>query len=172
MNREQRRCGLEIRDASGDGSPGIVGGRLVTFGEWADIGGMFRERIAQGGMVPESRVVANVQHMRGRPLAATGDGGGLSLAVTDAGIDARIRLPDTTDGRDTATLVREGVLTGLSVEMAVRADLWAGQDRTITDAVFDRIGIVDTPAYAGSLLEEIRERHDGDVRAWLRRFWV
>lgn len=157
MAIEQRRVPIELRESPDRLSPGVVSGRLVTFGEWADIGGLFRERINAGGISPASRVVANVQHVRSRPLAATGPEGGLNLSVTDAGIDAAIRLPDTADGRDTATLIREGVLTGLSVEMQVGVDRWHGNDRTVHEASFDRIGIVDTPAYPGSVLEEIRQ---------------
>ena len=156
MKREQRRFGVELRDAPDRMSPGILSGRLVTFGEWADIGGLFRERIVRAGLTPDARVVANLQHVRSRPLAATGQNGGLVLAVSDEGIDARIRLPDTADGRDTATLVREGVLTGLSVEMAVQDDRWSGRERTIRAATFDRIGVVDSPAYPGSVLAELR----------------
>ena len=168
IEREQRRVAVEFRDAPDRLSPGIVSGRLVTFGEVADIGGLFRERIERGGLTPESRVVANVQHVRSRPLAATG--GGLTLDVTETGIDASIRLPDTTDGRDAATLVREGVLTGLSVEMAVEDDTWLGKDRTIRAATFDRIGLVDIPAYPGSVLEELRAHMRGGTHK--RRVYV
>ena len=172
MDREQRRVPIEIREAPDRLSPGVVHGRLVTFGEWADIGGLFRERIIAGGIEPESRVVANVQHVRSRALAATGANGGLSFDVSDAGIDARIRLPDTSDGRDTATLVREGVLTGLSVEMSVADDGWVGRDRTIRAASFDRIGIVDTPAYPSSVLAELRQVRRGELHPSVRRLYV
>lgn len=150
-------------------SPGIIHGRLVTFGEWADIGGLFRERVAAGAMRAADRVVANLQHVRSRPLAATG--GGLELRSSDAGIDARIRLPDTQDGRDAATLVREGVLTGLSLEMVVHHDVWSARDRTIREASFDRIGLVDTPAYPGSVLEEIRAMMRGELPNTYPRIW-
>lgn len=165
---EERRVTIELREAA-DSSPGIVHGRLVTYGEWAEIGGLFRERVTAGAMRAAERVVANVQHVRSRPLAATGRTGGLELRTTDAGIDAVIRLPDTTDGRDAATLVREGVLTGLSVEMAVKEDRWAGRDRTIRQATFDRIGLVDSPAYPGSVIAELRAVMYGVSRP--RRIW-
>lgn len=167
MKREQRRVAIELRESADRLSPGVVSGRVITFGEWADIGGAFRERVMR--MTPDVRVVANVQHVRSRPLAATGPNGGLTLRQSEAGIDAEIRLPDTQDGRDTATLIREGVLTGLSVEMAVSDDKWAGRDRTIWSATFDRVGIVDTPAYSGSTLAEIREaipNGEGWKRVW------
>lgn len=172
MKGEQRRVAIELRESPDRLSPGIIHGRLVTFGEWADIGGLFRERVAAGAMRAASRVVANVQHVRSRPLAATGPNGGLVLTTSDAGIDAAIRLPDTQDGRDAATLCREGVLTGLSLEMAVSDDQWAGIDRTIRAATFDRIGLVDTPAYPGSVLEELRAFHADVAYVRTRRFFV
>ena len=169
---EQRRGIIELRESSDRLSPGVIVGRVATWGEWADIGGLFRERINAGALVPEDRVLANVQHMRGRPLAVTGRNGSLEIRSTAGGIDAHIRLPDTQDGRDTATLVREGVLSGLSVEMAVQRDSWNATDRTVQEATFAGIGIVDTPAYPGSVVAEIRSFMTGRLPGSFPRIWV
>lgn len=150
---ETRRFPLEFRAGDG-GSPGTLSGWLVKWGDVADIGG-FRERFAQGALRFADRVVANVGHDRGRPVASTG-GGGLELRTAPEGVKVEVVLPDTADGRDVATLARRGVLSGFSVEMGVRKDSWVGGLRTIRDAVAGGIGIVDTPAYPASEVAEIR----------------
>lgn len=160
MRRETRRVPIEFRDDPARMSPGIVRGRVISFGEWADIGGMFRERIMSLDLA--DRITANVQHSRQRLLAATGPNGRLRIDRSTAGIDAVITLPDTSDGRDAATLIREQALTGLSVEMEVGSDEWNNNDRTVRSGMLYAVGIVDTPAYAGSMLEELRANAQGE----------
>ena len=62
----------------------------------------------------------------------------------------RAKLPDTALATETLTLVREGILGGLSVEMRVRSETWNGKIRTIRQADLHRFSVVDTPAYEGA----------------------
>lgn len=154
MSREHRRVGLEYREGPG-GNPGVLRGFLARWGDVANMPG-FRERFASGALRAASRVTANVGHDNARSLAAT-DGGGLELRSTAEGVEVTLTLPDTSEGRDVATLAKRGVLSGFSVEMAVKRDSWVGGLRTIREAVFDRLAVVDTPAYPASTFAEIRQ---------------
>ena len=69
---------------------------------------------------------------------------------------SRINLPDTQEGRDTRTLVSQGILGGLSVEFRALEDRWAGNHRTVLKAELDAIGIVSRPAYEGATISEGR----------------
>ena len=64
-------------------------------------------------------------------------------------------LPNTTAGRDAATNVREGILTGLSVEFEKRGLVQAmvGGVREIRSATLAAAGLVDMGSYSGSTVE-------------------
>jgi len=82
------------------------------------------------------------------------------------GSEVRIKaaLPDTQRGRDAATLVRNGTLTGLSVEFHAEDETWAGEARTINRALLAGAGLVDDASYATSV--QVRERQPA------KRFYV
>ena len=103
----------------------------------------------------DSSVTANVLHDRQRPLARFGHG--LALVDSDTELRARVNLPDTSDGRDVAELVRTGVLRGFSVEFKSTAEDWTGELRTINKAVLRGFAICADPAYAGATVSEARE---------------
>ena len=60
-------------------------------------------------------------------------------------------------------LVRSGVLRGLSVEFRAIRDRFVGDLREIGRAVLDGLGLVDRPAYAGSVGLEVRQDDDLDA---------
>ena len=136
----------------------VVHGVAMPYNEDADIAGMFTERFLPGafGDVTHADVVANVQHDRGRPLARTGSSGGLVLEDGPIARRAAVLLPDTTEGRDTAVLVRRGVLAGFSIEFRIEKDgeSWQGDSlRVISRAELRGIAIVDRPAYDAATAE-------------------
>ena len=56
-------------------------------------------------------------------------------------------LPDTTEGRDVATLVRDGVLRGFSVEFrATRDRIEGGNVRVVERAELRALSVVDDPS--------------------------
>ena len=147
---------------------GVIEGRLIPYGTASRIGGVFDE-VFEPGSVRFDRVMANVQHDRGRPLARLGHG----LTLTDSATElrARIELPDTAEGRDTRTLVEAGVLTGMSAEFrAVREDWPAPNRRVIREAELRGLAIVDDPAHESALIAEVRARMAAPVKR--RRYFL
>ena len=152
---EAERRYFEMR---ADGDNRTVSGTAVKYGDVADIGGLFRERIEPGALrFNAAGTMLNLQHRREKPLARTG-GGGLELKNTNTSLEIEARLVQTRDADDALTLIRSQVLKGLSVEMHVKSDKWNRDytERTISDAVLIGVGIVDFPAYGESTLTAAR----------------
>ena len=143
-------AGLEIR-AGGDGKPDVLAGVAVPYGSRASIG-RFSEEFRAGSIKPHADgVILNVQHDRSRPIARAPD----NMRLIDGADALRIEatLPDTREARDTAELVRAGVLKGLSVEFNATGEKWDGEHRTITEATLSGVAVVDRPAYPDASLE-------------------
>lgn len=151
MEREIRYAPAEFRQAEGgNGGLGMVAGVVVKYGDTAILP-FGRERIVAGAFapLPTNGVRANVQHDRRRALAVLGRG--LAFEDSPTELRASITLPDTTGGRDAAVLFREGVLTGLSLEMAVAKERRENGVRVVLRAAIVGLGMVDDPAYQSSV---------------------
>ena len=143
---------VEIRYLADDTrqSPGRLTGTLITYGEVARDRA---ERFMRGALAwAEAGIVINEQHNRSAPIVRAVpflDGDALK-------IDAA--LPNTQRGRDAAVNVKDGLLTGLSVEFEKRGLVAAmvGGVREIRSATLAAAGLVDMASYAGSAVE-IRE---------------
>ena len=135
--------------------PRRLRGVVVRYGEPSLIDGRFYESVRAGafGDVSKLDLVLNLQHERPRPLARTG-GGGLTLRDTQEALTLEAILPTTQDANDALKLVRGNILRGLSVEMRRIQDSWTGDQRTIHSAMLGGVGLVDSPAYASSLVEQ------------------
>ena len=138
-----------------------LSGTLVKYGDRANMGS-FVEEIEPGAFAPVEELDAgiNVQHQRDKPLART-NGAGLTLIDSPEELKAEFELPDTQNGHDAAELINRGILRGLSIEMSVPPDgqKWTmtpdGKSlRTIHRAKLHGLGIVDSPAYTGSLISQ------------------
>ena len=143
-------------------SPGRLVGTLVNYEERANDR---PEILARGSLHwPQEGLVINDQHDRKRAIVRT------TPFLDGDALKVNARLPDTTAGRDAATNVREGVLTGLSVEMFVEQQARRGGLREIRRAYLPSAGLVDKGAYTGSKVE-IRERRywqlNQEVLRWL-----
>ncbi len=155
MDKPETRyaAGLEIR-AGGDGKPDVLTGIALPYGERATMG-RFSEEFRAGSLKPAADgVLLNAMHDRGRPLARTP--GTLRLLDGPDALRIEADLPDTVEARDTAALVRAGVLTGLSVEFRIAGadgERWEGAHRVVTSATLGAIAVVDKPAYPGASLE-------------------
>lgn len=77
---------------------------------------------------------------------------------TPDGLQMDARISDTTDGNDALTLVRDGVLSGLSVGFSVPdgGETWSGNERTITRAQLHEVSIVNFPAYDDARIASVR----------------
>ena len=154
---EKRYCELRAEGR-------ILSGVGITYGDIAVLP-FGRERFQAGAFpgVATSDVILNASHDRGRPLARTG-GGGLVLTDTAKELSIRADLAPTREADDTLTLVRAGVLRGISLEFIARSEGREGNVRVIERAELRGLGVVDRPAYGGSVVsarEEVRQRGRG-----------
>ena len=128
-----------------------------------------KERFEAGAFADRmSDVRLTVQHDRGRPLARTG--AGLTLDDNAERLALAAELPVTREADDTLTLVRAGVLRGLSIEFRAVVERMEGETRVISRATLGAISVVDEPAYPASEVEARRAAMPAPAR-W-RRVWL
>ena len=152
------RCSIEIREDGSRQSPGRIVGTLLTYGERA---GDRPEVFMPGALSwPEGGIILNEQHNRQAPIMR------FVPELRDGKVLIDAALPDTQRGRDAAVMVRNGTMTGLSVEFrASRESRSARGVRQIETARLLAAGLVDSGSYAGSRVE-VRAR-SGRRRVWL-----
>ena len=85
------------------------------------------------------------------------------LEETGPGLEAHLRVSDTSDGNDVLTLVRDGVLTGLSVGFRGLKHELRNNVRVRTEVTLSEISIVTDPAYPDAQISGIRAMHDLDL---------
>ena len=133
----ERSAPLEIR-ATGK----TLTGEAVRYGQRATDR---PERFEAGAFAPLGPLALNLQHDPAIVLATTGDG----LAVTDTPRALEVRASLRPGAA--LTLLRRGVLRGLSVEFRALAERTEGGVRVIERATLEALGLVDEPAYSGRL---------------------
>ena len=147
---ERRAFSGELR-AEGEN---VLVGIVVPYGNVSKIGERFTEKWLPGSVGtigPEVR--CNLHHDRASPLAVNLPDGGLSFTDSATELRARIELPRTQIGLDTALLVKRHVLTGLSAEFRCLKDTWSGRARTITSVELLGLAVVDRPGLRGAAVE-------------------
>ena len=142
---DQLLCEVRFTEDETKATPGRLVGTLLTYEKRASD----RRELFRRGAIhwPETGLVVNDMHDRRAPLLRAVpflDGDALK-------IDAP--FPDTQRARDAATNLREGILTGLSVEFYAEKETRRAGIREIVRAYVPRAGLVDTPSYADSLAE-------------------
>ena len=151
---------VEFRSDESHRGPGRLVGTLMSYGQPAGDGR--RERFAAGALEwPDDGVVLRRQHDRAAPIMRVVPEVRGSEIVIDA------PLPDTAAGRDAAAEVRDGLMTGLSVEFRAKRQRYDAGQRVILDAILTGAGLVDSPSYKGSTVE-LRGRVDG----WGSSLWL
>lgn len=157
MEREQRgkwvRLPVEVRS---DDNGLTVEGYAAVFNQEADIGGMFREKIAPGAFtdaIGRDDVVFLINH-DGLPLARTRSGT-LQLEQDDHGLKMRTTLdPDDPDVRSIVGKMKRGDLDKMSFAFAPEVQEWDDSGdmpvRTIRQAALYDVSIVTSPAYDGT----------------------
>lgn len=147
--------------AAGDGRTLV--GVAVRYGDTTNDRRMGAvDRILPGSLTVFDDLRLTVHHDRNRPLAVLGKG--LTIEDTADALMMRAEIPDTTEGRDTLTLVRNGVLGGLSVELSEVEFSIADGVRLIEKAVLSAISVVDIPAFAQSKVAVYRRGMAGVLR--------
>ena len=139
----------------------IISGVAVKYGDVAVLP-FGRERFQAGAFptVATDDLILNYAHDRSRALSRTG-GGGLVVTDTAKSLSIKADLPPTREADDVLTLIRSGVLRGLSLEFIARSERREGGVRVVERATARGFGIVDRPAYSSSLVsarEEVRQR--------------
>ncbi|QMV02581.1 HK97 family phage prohead protease [Devosia sp. D6-9] len=152
---EQRSLVLPV-ERRADGDKVTVAGYAAVFGEVANIGGWFDETLARGAFTETLKtadVRAYFDHDRGRVLGRS-SAGTLRLKEDAKGLHVEIDLPDTSDGRDVATLVERGDISGMSFGFSVLRQEWDETAdpprRTILEVELREVSIVSEPAYDGT----------------------
>ena len=138
---------------------------IVSYGDVAVVGGQ-PEMFAVGAFGPDVAtrdVILNSMHQRTVPLARVG--AGLELRDASDALRMTATLPDTPTANEVLTLVRTGVLRGVSLEFqSKRERLDESGTRIIESAEIVGVGVVDRPAYPASVVEARAEiRQDGDT---------
>ena len=129
-----------------------IGGYAAVFNSRANIGGYFEEVIAPGAFDDAlmQDVRALVDHDTGRVIGRT-KAGTLRMKQDDTGLAVEIDLPDTSDGRDLATLIERGDVSGMSFGFVVTKETWdetmEPPMRTIQALDLREVSVVAFPAY-------------------------
>lgn len=124
-------------------------GTVIRYGDIATVNGQ-PERFAPGSLLC-SDVILNRQHDKSVPLARTG--AGLLLRDGPESLQMEALLPETTEAKDTLTLVSSGVLRGLSVEFEAIAEHDESGIRVVDLANLSGLAVCDRPAFKQSVVE-------------------
>ena len=136
-------------------------------------GRKFRETIAPGvfsdAIANSKRIDFLSQHDKSLILSTT-DNGSLGLKETSAGLEMSATISETTWGKDTFQLIKDGIIRGMSFGMRVLKDTWSVTDdnipmRTINAIELFEVSAVRNPAYKSSDIEarDIDVVNDVDV---------
>jgi len=168
MKIETRSTALTTKDRT------KVGGYAAVFNSPTDIGGMWVETIEAGAfsdtLTRGDDVLALYSHELERLLGRKSSGT-LRLAEDDHGLSVEIDLPDTSDGRDVATLIERGDLKGMSFGFIVTKETWDDTQtppvRTIHAVDLREVTITADPAYTDTEigLRSLSAMKDSKVRS-------
>lgn len=151
LKRETRNfdADFEVRE-SGDGMTFV--GYAAKFNSRSENLGGFIETIEPGAfkrtLQSRNDVKLLVNHDAGRVLASTRSGT-MRLYEDSIGLKVEADLPNTSDGRDMAELLRRGDLSSMSFGFNVIKDSWSadGTERTLKSVRLFETSIVAWPAY-------------------------
>ena len=135
---------------------------MVPYNVETTIGGRFRELVTPGvfGDTSQLNTFMTRQHKRELTLGRTGRN--VSFRDTPEGLEMRADMPNTPLGEDTLQLVRDGILTGLSVEWLVKKERWQMGKvpvRTILESGLRHFSVVDSPEYETTLVHARAKQH-------------
>jgi len=138
---------------SEDGRPIIEGYAAVFDKPSEDLGG-FVEFIKPGAFtnaIKSDDVRALVNHDAGLSTIGRTASGTLELEQDKKGLKYRVKVPDTSAGRDVVELIKRGDITGSSFGFQVVSDKWETVDgeeqRTLLEVKLFDVSPVTFPAY-------------------------
>lgn len=156
FERRDRRSTIALTVDEDNGIK-VAQGHAAVFGKRShDLGG-FTELVhptAFNRTVGQADVVGLFNHDDGQLLGRTSSGT-LRLNVTDRGLHYEIDMPDTGIGRDVATLMARGDITGSSFAFRTVQDEWTKDaddvvTRTLLEVALIDVSPVTRPAYPDS----------------------
>ena len=148
---DELRCALEWRADDSRAGPGRLIGRLIEYETRAKDRA---EVFAAGALTwPDDGVVLNLSHDRRQPVIR------FTPEVRGNAVMVDVELPDTSRGRDAATMIRNGTLRGLSVEFRALQEGRRGALREVRRARLAGAALVDDAAYGNGV--EVRDRGPG-----------
>ena len=162
--REFHAADLEVRAGEGDGR--TIVGLAAPFNSPAEIHdafGSYQETLMPGSFartVTERGDRIQLYAMHNRTMFPLGTIPRLSESVR--GLEMEGRVSDTTAGNDALTLIRDGVVGGLSIGFQVIRQEWNADysERTIHEVRLMEISLVTEPAYSDALVSSVREASD------------
>ena len=142
-------AGIEYRQGTGGG---FVSGPVVRYGDVANTK-RGRETVYPGAFLglAEPNLPVNVQHRQQAAQRIT-NGSGLTFRDTPTALYADLALPDNAIGHAAADGVRDGTLTGWSSEFLPLIEKPENGGISVYRAFMVGLGLVDVPAYRGSLV--------------------
>jgi len=157
VKRERRFMPVDDIEVRADGDAPVIEGYAARFNKWADIGGMFRERIAAGAFadtIADDDIRALFNHDPNFVLGRTSNGS-LRLNEDNKGLFMENTPPGTQAANDVIALIDRRDVTGQSFGFSVQEEKWATKEidgnpvehRTITKARLYDVGPVTYPAY-------------------------
>ena len=160
-----RRCACTKTQIRGNEVSGIA----VPYG--SDSQGLpFVETINAGAFADDlgKRNIALLVEHDGKRILADTRSGTLVLRETNRGVEFRAKLPQTRDGRDMRTLLKDGIYRHMSFGFVATKDSWKGERRSVEKAQLFEISLVHTPAYEATAAA-VRGRSDVDLVGRLLR---
>jgi HK97 family phage prohead protease len=147
---------LEMDTRAGDSASTIRGYALKWNSLSEDLGG-FKEQFIQGAFANSLRknpVFAFWSHDTAKILGSTRNGS-LEIKEDDLGLNFKVTLPDTQNGKDALTLIRNKFITGMSFGFTPSVEEWNESDpkmliRTVKEARLFEVSPVAMPAYSQS----------------------
>jgi HK97 family phage prohead protease len=142
----------EIRTEDGERK---IGGYAAVFNKEARISERLIEKIAPGAFRSSlgGDIRALWSHNPDMVIGRTTNGS-LKLSEDERGLAFDLSLPDTTQGRDAYTLIKQGFVTGVSFGFRVKKDSWTRGDkdsphlRTLEEVELIEVSPTAFPAYA------------------------
>ena len=129
-----------------------------------------QERFLPGSISWTDSTMLTLQHDRSKPLARIG--AGLVLEDGENALTMRATMPRTSLGEDTLTLVRDGVLRGLSLEFVPSRTRNEGRVMVVEAAKMTGLSVVDVPAYSESVIQREARAFEGLFPPRRRRVWL
>lgn len=159
---------LETRDATWsietrDDGGRVMVARMVPYGE-VSVGPRGPEVFDRGALrVPTDRVVPlTIDHGDG---TLTRIGRLVASENRDDGAYGTFQISDTANGRDTHTLLRDGVVDAVSVGFIAEQEERRGEARALQSAELDHLAVVAKGQYQGAAPVAVRNKQEATIMA-------